>query len=403
MGRDLRGTKAQEELFVKLGDMENPTAHLFADLFAKFKDRDAAYYVDDIIEIGPKQSPYVKNKSITTVGIYILNKFLIEDFQVFGYINKTFTQSVWETLESSIAAALVANDIKQEQVCKFIDKSQYLLGGPLAHIINPSLSSAILSLPPKATKTREKMVKENEDGLKSNDPQVSTKIERAVVKEALEEMDAKHDPCLAFFESGAIDPYNNYKTMFVMKGAIKDNTGESPTGYKIVQSNYNDGITKEDMPVIADSLVTSAYNKGVSTQDSGTLGKKYNAVFQRVRLQEAGTDCGTKKYLFTKITKRHLYRYIVEGGKLVLLTDENIDKYIGKVCALRSPIHCHAPDPQYCNICVGERPYRTDNYNIGLTFNIVSGSTLNASMKSFHDVTIKYYHVTIDDLMKYVK
>ena len=260
-----------------------------------------------------------------------------------------------------------------------------------------------MTLPPKATKLRDKLIAENQEKLAENDPLTSSKIEREVVDLALKEMENNHSTGKEFFDSGAIDPYNNYRTMMVMKGAIKDNTGESPTGYKVITSNYNTGISKEDMPKIADSLVTSSYMSGIATADSGTLGKKYNVIGQRIKIGDPGSDCGTKVYLKTKITDRHLYRYIVENGKLIMLDHDNIDKYKGKVCNLRSPIHCKFPDPTYCSKCVGERPYRVGNYNLGLSFMIISGSTMNAALKTKHDVTVKYKKITIDDLTKYVK
>ena len=123
---------------------------------------------------------------------------------------------------------------------------------------------------------------------------------------------------------------------------------------------------------------------------------------QNIRIGKIGSDCKSTTYLKAKITKNHLYRYIVEGGKLVLLDQDNIDKYIGKVCNLRSPIHCKSPEPTYCNICVGDRPYRVGNYNLGLTFMIMSGSTMNASLKSKHDVSLKYQTVGLSDLTKYM-
>ena len=191
-----------------------------------------------------------------------------------------------------------------------------------------------------------------------------------------------------------------------MKGAIIDNTGESTTGYKIVTSNYNEGVSKEDMPIIADSLVTAAYSKGVSTQDSGTLSKKYNAVLQGIRLLPNGSDCGTTKTREQEITESnaddYLYRYIVEKGKLVQLTQDNIKQYIGKTVNMRTPIYCKAKDPNYCSVCTGERLHRVGIKNVGLTFNIISGSLLNASMKKFHDISIKTYHVGVPELMKYV-
>ena len=87
--------------------------------------------------------------------------------------------------------------------------------------------------------------------------------------------------------------------------------------------------------------------------------------------------------------------------KPLLLTPENIGTYKGKIAQLRSPLHCHAPDPYYCNICFGDRQYRLGNTNIGLTMFTVSGSTLNASLKTKHDATVKSHVVTLDEILQY--
>lgn len=403
MPRDIRDTKLQEEFFRMVGDLHTFTAKLAADLFARHKKSPEKFHQDDIINIGPQQSKFVNDKSPTTIGIYIVNKFILEDVGVMGYVNVVMTNDVWSDIESAVASAMREGLISADTVATFIDKAQYLFGGPLAHIINPSITPAIMSLPPTAQALLKKLLEENAEAIANNDPLVASDIEKKVVDEALRVMRATNDPALAFFESGAIDPYNNYKTMFVMKGAVQDNTGESQTGYKIITSNYNTGISKQDVPKIADSLVTAAYSRGVSTQDSGYDGKRLNVLFQNIVLQDLGSDCGTKVTMPTKISNRHMYRYIVDGGKLVQLTEDNIDKYKGTVCNLRTPIHCHAPAPQYCSVCVGERPYRIGVHNIGLTFNIISGATLNASMKKFHDVRVKHYTISDEDLMKYVK
>ncbi len=403
MGRNISGTKQQTMFFELIGDLENPTTEQFCAVFARHKGENPAFYVDDVITIGPNESKYVKDKTVTTIGIYIFNKFLLDKLEIFGYVNKPITSSVWENIEQQIANALLAGDLEPKLVGEYIDKAQYLCGGPLSHLINPSVSSTILDLPPKARKLRDDLFKKYKEELDANDPITSSKVEKEITKTALEEMRETKDPSVGIFDSGAVDPYNNYKTMFVMKGAVKDNTGESLTGYKTIRSNYNDGVTKEDFPLIADTVVRSAYNSGVATQDSGTLGKKYNAVLQRIRVLDHGTDCGSKKTISTVITDRHLYRYIYENNKLTLITPENIDKFKGKVHNIRSPLHCHAEDPTYCSVCVGERPYRADAKNVGLTFNIIAGSTLNASLKTKHDVTIKYSTITVDMLMKYVK
>ena len=402
MPRDIRNTPAQTAYFEALGDLHNPTAQLFADLFAAHKDSPPKYHVDDMIIIGPEQSPFVKENSSTTCGIYLFNKFILEPLKIFGYVNKPFGKKELDALEDGISDGLMQKDLTTEQVAEFIDRLQFLLGGPLAHLINPSINPDIMTLPPQAAALKKKLLAENKAGIEANDPQTSSKIEKEVTKVAMDWMNERNDPSLSFFKSGAIDPYNNYRTMFVMKGAVKDNTGESPTGYKIVTSEYDNGITKEDMPKIADTVVTSSYNSGVATQDSGYMGKKYNTILQRVKLLERGSDCKTPDTFQTVITTRHLYRYIMENGKPICLTPEVIDKYKGKVCKLRSPLHCHAKDPYYCNICMGDRLYDIGVHNVGLTVSILSGATLNAALKTKHNVTVGTYTIKEEDILKYV-
>lgn len=398
----------QAKLFELMGDLEKLDADRLSKLFAYHRKTGIAYYPDDIITIGPEQSKFVKPKTVTTLGIFIANKFILEDLGIFGYVNKPITGKLNGAIDGAMSKALMSGDITREQYGQYIDRTQWLYGGPLAFIINTSLSETLLSLPPAAKKLREKLLAENKDAIAANDPQAAVHIERAVVNAALEEMRKSGDPSMALFDSGCgIDPYNQYKTIMVMKGAVQDNTGESPTGYKVITSNYDSGISKEDMPKIADTVVSSAYSSGVFTQDSGTNGKKYNALFQRVRIENRGSDCGTKDCLDIMITKDnaedYIWRYIMVNGKPLMLTPENIKQYIDKDVKLRSPVHCKAKDPEYCSVCVGDRPYRIGIRNIGFTMMTISGATLNASLKKKHDISIKLRTITVDDVLKYVE
>lgn len=398
----------QSKLFELMGDLEKLDADRLSKLFAYHRKTGIAYYPDDIITIGPEQSKFVKPKTLTTLGIFIANKFILEDLGIFGYVNKPITGKLNGAIDGAMSKALMSGDITREQYGQYIDRTQWLYGGPLAFIINTSLSETLLSLPPAAKKLREKLLAENKDAIAANDPQAAVHIERAVVNAALEEMRKSGDPSMALFDSGCgIDPYNQYKTIMVMKGAVQDNTGESPTGYKVITSNYDSGISKEDMPKIADTVVSSAYSSGVFTQDSGTNGKKYNALFQRVRIENRGSDCGTKDCLDIMITKDnaedYIWRYIMVNGKPLMLTPENIKQYIDKNVKLRSPVHCKAKDPEYCSVCVGDRPYRIGIRNIGFTMMTISGATLNASLKKKHDISIKLRTITVDDVLKYVE
>ena len=322
-------------------------------------------------------------------------------------MNKTIDGGMIKEISKNLSIALMEDDVTCQQVFNYIDHTQWLLGGTLAHIINTSLSSTLITLPPKAKKMREKLLKDNKAAIEANDPQVTSKIATDVTAEALADMEKTKDPAMALFDAKCgIDPYNNYRTMFVMKGPVKDNTGLSPTGYKIVTSNYNDGVTKEDMPKIADTLVTGAYARGVSTQKSGYSAKKYNSRFQRSRLGPKGSDCHTDEFELFEVTDDNIndfrmYHYIMENGAPKLITPKNAKEYLGKTVKLRTPKCCKMKEPFYCNICYGDRMYRLGIENVGNTYQIAAGSMLNESMRSFHNSTIKTVTIDIKDWLKY--
>ena len=385
----------------------NLTSAAIIKLFGRSKKSGIKFYQDDIIVIGPEDSPFVKPNTVTTTGIYMVNKYIFEPLEIFGYVNKTFDNKLRKAVSSQLSIALMEDDVTREQVWEYIDRTQWLFGGTAAHILNSSLSSNILNLPPKARKEREKLLKDNKERVESDDPQIAAQIGEEVTTTALQEMRKANDPAMALFDSGCgVDPYNNYRTMFVMKGPIKDNTGLSPTGYKTVTSNYNDGLAKDDLPKIADSIVTGAYARAIATADSGYSAKKYNSRYQRARLAPRGSDCHTTEYVEYEVTDDNIkdfqmYHYIMEDNKPKLITPKNAKEYLFKVVKLRTPSCCKMKEPFYCNVCYGDRAYRLGIENVGNTFQIAAGSLLNSSLKSSHDITIHYYRISLDDIFRY--
>lgn len=413
MGRDLRGTPKEKQFYEMLGDPITVNAGVLVDMFARYHNPETgkdeiAFYPDDIITVTEEEYPGVK-PTTTTIGIFIANKAITEDLKVVGYINKTFNGKLLDKLSDAVAAALLADDITLEQCFHYIDNTQWLFGGKVAHIINTSLSANIMRLPPDAKKLRDELIKKNHDKLLiENDPLVSAEIERAVTSKAMEDLRKANDPAMAIFDSGCgVDPYNNYKTMFVMKGAVKDNTGLYSSGYKIATSDYDRGVTIEDQAKVADNLVTSSYASGVKTQDAGYSAKKFNMMYQNISLGPRGSDCGTTDTEEILIDDGNAeewgnYHFIMEGGKPVMLTPDSVKSYIGKKVHMRVPDRCKMKGSQYCNVCFGDRSYRIDVTNVGLAMNIACGAMLNASLKTKHDTTIKPYTIEIErDLMMF--
>jgi len=144
--------------------------------------------------------------------------------------------------------------------------------------------------------------------------------------------------------------------------------------------------------------------KACGTSESGYIAKKLLAECQTEFLDDKGSDCGTKRGIMLTLSdnnyKDYIYRYITVSGKSVLLTNENIKKYIGKTVELRSPMTCiKTRKGAICNMCGGEFYYMVDNKSIGLSASRIGNALTKYNMKKFHDNVIKTTDVDLDDLL----
>ena len=143
--------------------------------------------------------------------------------------------------------------------------------------------------------------------------------------------------------------------------------------------------------------------KAVGTQDSGYTSKKLMAECQTEFLSERGSDCGTKRGIHMRMRPEYIskyyYRYIKVNGKLIQLTKENRDQFVGKIVELRSPMSCKkCADGGICNICAGDFYYMIGSDAIGLSASKIGNTLSNLNMKKFHDNTIKLSPIDIDDM-----
>ena len=115
-------------------------------------------------------------------------------------------------------------------------------------------------------------------------------------------------------------------------------------------------------------------------------------------LDDYGSDCGTKRTLDVKLTntikKDYMYRYIVtDNGSLVLLTPENMDKYVGKTVKMRSPMMCVGE--KICNHCAGDLFYKLGIKNAGLTASRVATTltrlNINFFVFPYRNIRVKTY------------
>jgi hypothetical protein len=198
----------------------------------------------------------------------------------------------------------------------------------------------------------------------------------------------------------------------IMIGAIENPQTKQ---LDILKSNYTDGLSTQDYDKAAQLTVIGGYSRGVKTRTYGYETKKYNSALQNEVVEEPdldddessvdmgdtvdNIDCGTTKCLEITIPKElkqmFLYRFVNDHGKLVELTPDVIDQYIGKPVLLRSPMYCKGEN--ICEHCAGTLFKRMQMKNVGLMASNLTGKLLNMSMKSMHDATVKVDNTDIEN------
>ena len=369
------------------------TTSFFMESFGEF-DGKTRFNVYDEITIPPnsygKENKKNKNSFTTTVGIYMFNKYFIEKdlFDLFehGYINEEITDDVFGHINTVLSYALAEDRITVDTLKRYLLKTQKTM--PYISIIAPNYTDKMLTCSKVIGKKKEELLKKYAKEIEAEDESTSIKIEKELLEFAQEYL--KNDPSMDVFLSGARGSIgNNFKNMFVMKGAIKDPDPNAKHKYHIATSNLIDGIKPEEYSLFSNSLAAGPYSRAKKTEIGGELERLFLYAYQDVVLDEPGTDCGTKRYVTVNLDKKNvsdwMYCYIIDGNKLVELTSENMNKYIGKKVKIRFSSLCENKNGKICNICAGNLDYRRGQKNTGITTTFVASTMKNKSMKSFHD------------------
>lgn len=371
---------------------------LFGDTLNDKKNiQKSRFNTTDEMELLPGEY-FVKEKTLTTVGRFIYNKYIIERLNlqnVLGYINYPITNSANGKIEAILSQALIEDKVSTDTFHQYIDYRDNL-GMQLNSVITTSFTMNTIKTPPSVQRKKMELFKKHAKEIAEGNIVVSERIEKELVADAKAVL--KGDPGMDLYSSEARGNFGNYKNMNLFKGATMNNiTGK----FDIVTSSFMDGIKKEDIPSFGTAVVSGAYPKAVGTQESGYLAKQLLAAMQSEVLDEHGTDCGSKKTISATITaknkKDYVYRYIIENGKLVLLSPDVIDKYICKEVHLRTPMYCLGD--KTCNKCAGEFNYILNNINIGLGCSKIATTLLRLGMKKFHTANIGSKQINVDDML----
>lgn len=328
-----------------------------------------------------------KNAFKTTLGLWVFNKACIENMSdVLGYINETVDMDKYEDINQIISYALLENKITIEQLKNFIMVGQIYMGCTCA--ICPSHTMDMLLLTTKAEAKKKQLEKEHAEGIKNVDLKELKIIENEMIDWAKDQL--KDSESADMYNSGARSSWkNNFKNMYLIKGPIK----HTDSTYSYVSASYIEGTKKEDYSAINDAAIGGPFSRSNKTQEGGYIEKQFTNATQHVKVMKPGSDCKTKLYITTTLTKKNIkdwmYCFVIgNNGSLTEITSDNRDKFIGKTVKIRFSALCQAKNGYICEKCAGTLYNRIGIENIGLACNIMASSMKNAAMKAFHDSSL---------------
>ena len=389
-------------LSIKYDEIDIDLLHeLFADHYDAHKKKVVPSKFNTYDEFILEKGEYFnKDKILTNCGLFIVNKYFFEKdlSHITGYVNQAFSSKVISGVYGKLDAALLEDRIKPEQYIDFLNRLVWI-----AFSFNTEISTSLtvnsMKELPEVKKAREEAIKKNKEAFTKGSIDIATvaKVEAELVEVGRKAL--ANDPAIDLYESGARGSFPvAYKNGQIIKGpAYNSATGE----WEVVKSPLVNGIDKDDIPVSANGVVDSAYNKAIAPGECGYMTKKLAAAFQSVTLDEKNSDCHTKMYteVFMDNDAYGFYKYgfIIEGSNLVRLDPSNKDKYLNKKVRMRTADYCIGK--QICNKCAGDRYYLLGMKNIGLTAPRISNSMLNGRMKQMHDSTVKTFEIKESDFL----
>ena len=396
-------TKKEDVDYILSIKEEDITTSFIMENFADF-GKNPKFQPYDLIEVpagayGGKlpngKDKYNKNKFVTGVGRLIFNKFFFESvpelLDCIGYIDEDVTKKIYGKCLNKLGYLMLEGKVSEETYRMFCKKSQKMM--PYVSILAPNHSDNMLTISKKINKKKEQLLKEHVKELEARDTEsakVFDTISNELMDYARELMN--DDPAMDMFKSGAGGSFeNNFKNMFIMRGAVRD--PQVPDKYNLITSNYIDGVSKDEYAALANTLAAGPYARSKKTEVGGYWEKLFMAAFQHIILLDEGSDCGTDRYIEMNITDKNIdmimYSYAIVNDRLVEITSENRDSFIGKKVKLRFSSMCKAKDG-ICNKCAGNLFYRLGIKNVGAATPQIPSKLKLLSMKSFHDDQLNF-------------
>lgn len=351
----------------------------------------------DKYELTDEQKREFKFSYTTTVGRIIFNSFCMckPYIDKFGYINEPITSSVNAQFHENLSVLLVNKNIDYKQYNDIVNRIDWL-GGNLTNYTGLCIDYDSLSMS-ESFKTHKNNVYNDLIKRNANGSEI-LKAEDELIEKAKNEK--KHTGMYKMIASGSKGSFtNNYKVINIGRGIIKNGSGE----LKVIPNDLVSGNGPAEYVELSNNGILGTYGRSMKTAQGGYLTKLVSSGFSYLSIDKNVEDCETPYFLTTKITKSNFKEYLYRNVRLKHkkdyeeLTLDNFKNYLDKEVEYRSPMFCHAKDG-ICPKCYGhlhEKNRIETGLNVVLTD--LSSKIMNTSMKSFHDLTVKYYALDISE------
>ena len=353
------------------------------------------YGETDTFTLHPGDTPNVTEEMTTTVGRFLLNYILL--VRNFGkdipYINSIVKLS---TIDDQVSKGLINKTFTIDQYKSYVDSIFFI--GHFTELCVPTYSRKSLTTDPNVAKVKAELMKKYAGRL--DEPQVISEIETTLIN--MDKAYLSDDSAMRFYAPLGDKPFNiSRKKMYLTVGGIEA-FSKNGGSFVFVPNSLEEGMNAASLPAMANESRKGSFNRGDQTKLGGALTKKIIRILQD--LVCTIEDCGTNRGLKIDFSKYKVDRYIgsyiqTSSGSWEVLTEDNKSKYDGKVCIVRSPMYCRAPQG-LCRHCMGTIYSQRDTRYLALDAVDITSRFTTDALKAMHGTKLSLLELT--DLNEYI-
>lgn len=213
----------------------------------------------------------------------------------------------------------------------------------------PGDTERSLQTHPDMEKRKKELFEQYKDQL--HDPVILTKIEEELMK--LDREWLAGDSSLGLWVKDK-DHKVVRKKLFMTVGNVtgfSDSNEANP-----IENSLDEGWDLSKFSDYNDDLRVGSYDRGRQTALGGEFVKWLIRISSNIKITQ--DDCGTTLGRRVVLTEQNIgkyigFDYVTRSGKPAVLTEELARKFIGRRIIIRSPAYCTLSHNEYCSTCVG--------------------------------------------------